>query len=322
MTDAASSPDRDDRGLSRRRVLISGAATTAAVWAAPSLTSVGRALATTGSEGPIGDCDPCADGAPDPLGLVFRYTGDNCGEGPGNDQGDKAMCEDAAGGPDGAPSVRIVASDEKMDKVLFDGPVALGDTWEAAAENAGMDKLVKDLYIRVYAPTGELVQVATLHTSCSQPLRIGDGFGANTLVGARCEAIAGGGTDLCDGDVLALRVTYNGENCQIPAQHAQEDKASCEDRNGGPSAAPTVHVLSQKDDSEVYFDGLVNLGQSFDIAVPEGVDKLDKELAVVISSADRSTVLQVLEIHTSCSAPIRQGDRFGALTIEGLTNDA
>jgi hypothetical protein len=69
--------------------------------------------------------------------------------------------------------------------LYFQGPVAVGDTWNATtaddAVSANMDIFVYD-YDETTGAIGVLLQQVLFHSSCSQELFLGDQFGGNQLV--------------------------------------------------------------------------------------------------------------------------------------------
>ena len=61
---------------------------------------------------------------------------------------------------------------------------ARGETFGIDATAAGEGKLKAETYVHIFDPTGELLlQTIKFHTSCSQPLALGDEFGGVQLVG-------------------------------------------------------------------------------------------------------------------------------------------
>ncbi|MGB5761176.1 MAG: hypothetical protein WBM58_01350, partial [Sedimenticolaceae bacterium] len=69
-------------------------------------------------------------------------------------------------------------------KQFFRGNVAFGDTFLADETTYGDDSFGSATYIHFYdSASGGLLQSITYHTSCSQPIRLGDVVGNATLVG-------------------------------------------------------------------------------------------------------------------------------------------
>jgi hypothetical protein len=127
--------------------------------------------------------DQCKDGFKPQL-LEMQYTGEDCAASNNSQDSEKTLCD---GDPDFDPQVFIRASDkEKPDdskaNVWFEGLVELNDTFDIDAANAGEDKLKSSTYALIYdSRGGRLLQEIKFHTSCSQPLAVGDQFGSLVL---------------------------------------------------------------------------------------------------------------------------------------------
>ena len=120
--------------------------------------------------------------------LTMKYTGDGDDATSHSQDPKKVKVE---GDPDDASPVFIIASskDNPFDskaKTWFSGFVDLNDPFGINAANAGASKLSGDTRVFVYDgdPNDqgtELLQFVKFHTSCSQPLFIGDQFGSLLL---------------------------------------------------------------------------------------------------------------------------------------------
>jgi hypothetical protein len=127
--------------------------------------------------------DQCKDGFKPQL-LEMQYTGENCAASNNDQNPKKTLCE---GDPDFDSEVFVRASDkenpdDKKAKVWFEGMVDLNDTFDIDATNAGEDKLKSSTYALIYdSRGGKLLQKIEFHTSCSQPLAVGDQFGSLVL---------------------------------------------------------------------------------------------------------------------------------------------
>jgi hypothetical protein len=119
--------------------------------------------------------DDCEAGKPVALGLT--YTGEGCSASNNSQDPDKATC---AGGAGFAEFVHIVVFEDD-DAVYFDGLVQLGDEFFALASNAGEDKFKANTRVEIFGTDGALLEELLFHTSCSQPLAVGDTFGSLTL---------------------------------------------------------------------------------------------------------------------------------------------
>jgi hypothetical protein len=69
-------------------------------------------------------------------------------------------------------------ADDTRGRMYFEGTLALGDTFLASAEAAGDDRFRSRTYTQVFAADGELLQSVEFHTSCSQPLEVGNQLGS------------------------------------------------------------------------------------------------------------------------------------------------
>ena len=133
----------------------------------------------------------CATGEK-PAVLVMTYTGDSV-ENHSQDPRKVTITGDA----NDEPTVRIIASNKKKlfdrkAKVWFDGTVNLGENFAIDAANANQDKVGAETYVYIIDGQGDLIETIRFHTSCSQPLALGDDFGSITLAGF----VGDGGTQL------------------------------------------------------------------------------------------------------------------------------
>ena len=122
--------------------------------------------------------DDCTAGKP--AMLTLQYTGNSCDAEflvHGQDD-DKIECTgDAAMGD----PVHIIVSD-KDGEVLFEDDVALGGTFVVDAAVTGDSKLSSETHVDIFDVTsGATLQNIEFHTSCSQPLAVGNVFGSIVL---------------------------------------------------------------------------------------------------------------------------------------------
>jgi len=115
--------------------------------------------------------------------LVMQYTGDNI-----IDHSQDPTKVIVTGDPQDAPTVRIVASskpnvDDSKAKIYFDSQVNLDEMFAAEAMIAGKTKLKNEIFLTIFDLEGQVLGTAQFHTSMSQPLVLGDQFGAIRLVG-------------------------------------------------------------------------------------------------------------------------------------------
>ena len=105
--------------------------------------------------------------------LVLQYAGTTCAESAHHQAPVKTSC---SGDATGVLSAYVV--------VATLGGTSLAESWLAAGEALSVPGPFKTRTIaRIYdAPRGKLLQQVSFHTSCSQPLLMGDRFASVTLV--------------------------------------------------------------------------------------------------------------------------------------------
>lgn len=149
--------------------------------------------------------------------VRMLYNGKDCSAG-NNSQGGKATCTGSIGTA-GAASIKVGSA--AGGSQWFSGTVSLGQTFLVSASNGGATKLGADSYYTIGGQTGKF------HTSCSQPIGIGDQYGGMLILGIRFDngttcgdmggtppnpgAVVSGGT--CTGCDAAMWVTFN-SGCQ------------------------------------------------------------------------------------------------------------
>lgn len=267
------------------------------------------------SDCPDCGCTDCCEDGNKPAILTMRYTGEACGSGSNSQSSDKYSC---SGDPGFASPVYVTAVNKDGNKVFFDDLVELDASFDIDAGLAGEDKLDSETWIYIHDLNGNQLQEVRFHTSCSQPLDVGDQFGSFVLTGCRSEG-SGNGDDLCkDGKPAGLVMTYTGEDCSASNNGQDPGKATC---TGDPAFAPLVRIVASKDGKgqDIYFDQEVALDTSFTIrAAGAGEDKLSSSTRVEILDIATGDLLQELVFHTSCSQPLVRDDQFGALRLDGI----
>lgn len=114
-----------------------------------------------------------------PRRLEMLYTGETCDASSNTQDPSKALCSDVNNLEN---LVYVKAYNNKG--VYFEGLVDLNSTFFIDAANAGQKKLQANTYVLIYnADQTELLQDLEFHTSCSQPLNVGDQFGSLVIVG-------------------------------------------------------------------------------------------------------------------------------------------
>ncbi len=117
----------------------------------------------------------CADGKPQR--LVFEYTGESCAAS-SHSQGDKATCSGSLAGEE---PVRIVyTGKDPGDFTVAPGDSSIAVSDLVTVEATGRDHFHADTKLEV-RQGGIVLQSLKLHSSCSQPLNVGDQFGSLIL---------------------------------------------------------------------------------------------------------------------------------------------
>jgi hypothetical protein len=116
--------------------------------------------------------------------LSLLYQGKNDTNSSHTQDPTKVEIDDYNGGPTGA-TVYIEVCDDltSPSNIWFAGDVGLNSTFVATA-GGGTSKLTNETFVKVYASNGgDLLQEIEFHTSCSQPLVVGNEFGSITING-------------------------------------------------------------------------------------------------------------------------------------------
>ncbi len=268
--------------------------------------------------------DDCCDAGDRPDSLVLRYTGEDCSATVTQQDEGKYGC---TGDPMFDDSVYIIASDDENPAddgadVYFAGEVALNEDFTISAFLAGEDRFSSATFVHVFSDSSQatLLQSVEFHTSCSQPLFTGDQYGSIAIIA--CDDPNEPESCCDDGNKPnAYVLTYTGEDCSATVTYQDEDKYAC---FGDPAFAGEVHIVSTDEedpyetDANVYFAGDVALGGQFVISsLNAGRDNFGSRTYVHVFADDsRTTLLQSVEFHTSCSQPVFLGDQYGSIRID------
>lgn len=151
------------------------------------LTSTKGGTVALEEDPPSEECVTTIDVAPPPhcLGkiekITLRYTGGDCAQSMNAQDPNKVGCTDIQ--PAGTYPVRVIVgqSADPASAVLADaGPLEIGDTFVVDGDIAGCSQYLKSttgFWIKD-AGTDDPRQDGFFHTSCSQPVNLGDQFGA------------------------------------------------------------------------------------------------------------------------------------------------
>ncbi len=114
-----------------------------------------------------------------------------------------------------------------------------------------------------------------------------------------------------------LTLTYTGGGCADSA-NSQGSKAECvgSDADGDVFVKATNKENAADTGAKVFYTGALFEGETFTLlAANAGEKDFGSKVFVHIYAADGVTLLQTVEIHTSCSAPLVEGEQFGALKL-------
>lgn len=130
--------------------------------------------------------------------------------------------------------------------------------------------------------------------------------------------------DDCAGQSRPRRLTmaYTGQDCTA-SDHAQSaGSVTC---SGDPAAAMLVRVVaSDRADwrhpgAKTWFDGPVVLGDTFDVDSRRASQPQLKDKTWIHVLNSDGAALQTVMFTTSCQQPLRRGDSFGGLMLEGFS---
>ena len=269
--------------------------------------------------------------------VVFEYTANGCEDPLANGQGGKASCEDFFTPLPDLADMTLVYTGKDPEKftITQDDP------------NQPIFKLIttrkelhSDTKLEIRDSTGTvLLQKLKMHSSCSQPLSLGDVFGSLRVV--EFSTKDGGQfllpdpeppapTNLCTIELAppgphcttkptSLTFRFVAGDCSIT--NDQEGRASCI-QHGDPlletEIARIVVTGTKKNADRIYSD-------TADVAVGDIVTALAS--AGGSSKFGSSTMAKIyvngllrqeIEFHTSCSKELNLGDRFGGLEVFGI----
>ena len=117
-----------------------------------------------------------------PAAIEWMYLGGDCAASNYIQDPAGVYC---AGDPGATDPVRIVMThNTQPNRVYFDGIVTLGETFvELGSAGHKNGKVPPNTRVQIFDLLGNLLQESDFHTSCSQPLEVGDQFGAVIITG-------------------------------------------------------------------------------------------------------------------------------------------
>ena len=272
------------------------------------------------------------------ISMNLVYTGQGCDATSHTQDPRKVKC---IGDANDSEPVDVLVTNKKKDKIYADlQGVGLNEEIQVAAAAAGRDNLDSETLVRIFGSQVDLIEEVLFHTSCSQPLNVGNQFGSlqlsvlTTTEGGTvtlteppapdpisdCTIQAAPPPPHCDGKVRGLSLAYLGGDCS-EGTNPQGGKALCEG-DAGLTEPVRILAVSKKDSNRVFLDtgvpASVSISDVVDVAAANaGRSELDSEMKVTVFDAG-GNLIQTLNIHTSCSQPLDLGDRFGSLEVFGM----
>ncbi|MFQ5495870.1 MAG: hypothetical protein ACE5EX_10870, partial [Phycisphaerae bacterium] len=266
--------------------------------------------------------EACVVQPPDPLGddcdsdvqaMTLTYTGLDCSASSHLQNPKKVKC---TGDPALAEPVRIVVSDKKKKKVwgIATG-VPVGGSVTATATNAGKNKLKANTLIRIFRESDNaLLQTVRFHTSCSEPLGVGNQFGSLLLT-----SLTSGGTTTtlpdpadcvseatinppphCKGVATTVRFRYTGGDCST-SNNDQGTADMCTQVNP-PTANPVTIKVSDAGMTNVFVNQSgVNVGDVVDAAAANAaLSQFISPTHYTVTDDVTTNVIQTGKLVTDC----------------------
>jgi len=145
--------------------------------------------------------------------------------------------------------------------------------------------------------------------------------GDSSQAGDPCE-IPTLGVEPCLERPTAMEMLFTGGGC-AQSDNTQELKFTCEDFDGGPplnEGDPAFIVVTDiKGEDITYFSGVVGVGDLFELS--DGGERVEANMFIMIYTPDQSTLLQMVQFHSSCSSNLELKNRFGASQLVAFFNE-
>jgi hypothetical protein len=266
--------------------------------------------------------------------ITLKYTGQSCAASVHSQASGKVTC---SGDPASAAPVRIrVTAGNNASEVYADvSGVALNGTIVAKALNANRSKFTSETRVQIYGAGNVVLQDIRFHTSCSQPLNVGNKFGGMEVVSMKSlkpghhykvpkkNCATTNFVNSCSGKVGELKLTYTGQDCSASSHSQAASKVTC---SGNPALASPVRILitgaSGPEANQVYLNAtnVALNGTVIASAANAGKSAFGAETRVRIYNSS-GTLIQDVKFHTSCSQPLNTGNKFGAIRIDGIKGE-
>ena len=120
----------------------------------------------------------------------------------------------------------------------------------------------------------------------------------------------------CQGRPQVITFKYTGGDCAQSQNYQSRQKFLCSPAIG-PSAPTTVGTVNYieavpRGGGDFYFAGNVAVGEAYTLNENLEFDKLSADMTITIFESQGGAVLQVVEVHLSCSQALFLFDKFGA----------
>ncbi len=296
------------------------------------------------TEGGLVDCNappgpPVCAVSGDPAGtpcdaklvdVVYEYTGQDCQDPLANGQNGEASCSgDATGGS----NVGIVYAGQHAWRHRVSPASGINDGDRIRVTSRHRGSLFPNQKYLITDDSGVLQEIE-LHTSCSEPLALGDEFGSLKVVefttknGTRvalgsgddgpfdaCEVPLSPPGPHCTSDLQELTLVYIGdylgEGCTV--SNSQSGYAHCTgDADPGDPVSVVPGAGLEADPLDT-----IEFGDLVTFTATSGGD-LPNFVTLDVTGAGGS---QWIQIKTSCHKPLSLGDRFGSFVVFGMDRE-
>jgi hypothetical protein len=122
----------------------------------------------------------------------------------------------------------------------------------------------------------------------------------------------------CQGRPQVITFRYNGGGCAQSDNLQPRQKFSCTDSGlGAPTTEGTQSYITAvpRGGTDLYFAGPVAVGEKYTLNQDMVFDKLSADMTITIFDSEGGNVLQLVDLHLSCSQPLFLFDKFGASQV-------
>ena len=262
----------------------------------------------------------CCDVNGKPMSLQFLYTPESVDDHSQPSSKGYVLTKGSTNGE----QVYVVANNSQLDTngtIYFKGKVDLLTIFEMTSGSFSSNSYIHILDV----DTKKELQLINFHTSCSAPIVIGDRFGYMMLTGSGNNYGSCGGTSneesCCDviGKPDKITFTYTNSN---EVDNSQPSGKSSVTNYSTPDYGSVYIVASDQSSGNggvTYFKGNVSSNSQF--TIDDQGDKFEANTYLhIYEDNSKTTLIQRVQFHTSCSAPIIPGEQFGLLVLNGIEN--